>query len=201
MFPGFMRKRCRVPLRRSSWCSSSALCSSRRTLFHGVSEEAGEVVLIEDDTLVRVGPQRPRDRAQVGARHVHGHRVDAGPFLGREPVEEAAERVCRASVRDEETVARSGSQTTVTYSCRFWERGLVDTHHFGDRPLPAGESPVHRALHNAATWSQLMSSSSATALMLACCSHSMTRHSNRAVNRDRGPPRAPSPAECHALDS
>ena len=33
MFPGFMRKRYRVPFRRSSCCSSSALCSSRRTLF------------------------------------------------------------------------------------------------------------------------------------------------------------------------
>ena len=28
-------------------------------LVHGVSEEAGEVVLIEDDTLVRVGPPAP----------------------------------------------------------------------------------------------------------------------------------------------
>ena len=39
---------------------------------HGVAEEAGEMVFVEDDTLVRGGPECTPDRAQVGAGHVHG---------------------------------------------------------------------------------------------------------------------------------
>ena len=118
-------------------------------LVHDASEEAGEVVLVKDDTLVRVGPQPTRDRAQLGARHVHGHRVAAGPFCCREPVEEAAERGCRASVRDEEGRRLLGITDDGHVLVPLLERRFIDTHHLGDRQLRAGESPVQRALHNA----------------------------------------------------
>ena len=40
-------------------------------LVHGVSEEAGEVVLIEDDTLVRVGPVLSEYRAAANLELPH----------------------------------------------------------------------------------------------------------------------------------
>ena len=122
MFRGFMRKRCRVPLRRSSCCSSSALCSSRRTLFTALPRRLARWYLSKTMRSCASGPSARR--AQIGARHVHGHRVDAGPFLCREPVEEAAERGCRASVRDEEAACLTSLPTRVHHRRRSCSRSL-----------------------------------------------------------------------------
>ncbi len=62
-----MRKRCRVPFETLVVLLQQRLVLVTPDRVHGVAEEAGEVVLVEDDTLVRVGPQRTRDRAQGGA--------------------------------------------------------------------------------------------------------------------------------------